>query len=130
MQEPWWISTKEFLPDVGERFLVITKTGHIVDCAYRRYGLDTQPSFFDGLIPGKDFFWWMPIPVDGWNDLKQVQPAYGQTAIVMGMYGKVFSGTWSCFSWRSEPEFRPFVFPVFYWHEVPQLPDGIILKGV
>lgn len=124
MHDPWWVSVKDFLPYVGERFLVLLKSGHIVDCAYRCFGLDYEPSFFDGLIPGKDFLWWMPIPDDSWHDYKLLKPDYGQFVIVMGMYGKISSGTFIRLSGQVEPDVCPFVFPVLFWHDVPILPVG------
>ena len=35
--EPWWVSTKEFLPDEGEKVLIITKFGSIQDAVLRTY---------------------------------------------------------------------------------------------
>lgn len=29
--EPWWVSTKDFLPDEGENVLIITKFGNVTD---------------------------------------------------------------------------------------------------
>ena len=35
--KPWWVSTKEFLPDEGEKVLIITRFGTVTDAALRTY---------------------------------------------------------------------------------------------
>lgn len=65
--EPWWVSTKEFLPDEGEKVLITTKFGAVKDSALRTY-LPTGrqkiwPALFspDAYKPHEDVKWWMPM---------------------------------------------------------------------
>ena len=89
--EPWWVYTKEFLPDEGERVLIITKFGFVQDSALRTY-LPTGrqkiwPAVFspDSYKPTEDVKWWMPIPEDGWHDIKEETPMEGDIALTMGL---------------------------------------------
>ena len=104
--KPWWVSTKEFLPDEGEKVLIITRFGTVTDAALRTY-LHTGkqkicPVLFspDAYKPNEDVKWWMPIPEDGWHDIKEETPMEGDIALTMGMYGRIFSGVWKN---RAEP---------------------------
>lgn len=120
-----WMSTKDFLPTVGERVLALTKWGHITDARFANYGLGDAPTFEpDSLKPNIDVKWWMTIPTDGWHDIKEVQPNEGQEALTMGMYGRIRSGTWKKPVGAQKCEFVPFVRPVLFWREMPELPQG------
>ena len=125
--EPWWVSTKDFLPDEGEKVLIITKFGTVEDSALRTY-LSTgrqkiEPVLFspDGYRPHEDVKWWMPIPEDGWHDVKETPPKEGALCLTMGMYGSVYSGKWT------GRYFDPYVFDMLFWREMPELPPGVKL---
>lgn len=121
----WWVSTKDFLPTIGERVLVFTKWGHITDATFTNYGLDMEPTFRpDGLKPDVDVKWWMTIPMDGWHNIKEEQPLEGQLALTMGMYGRIFSGVWQRPIGSDKFKFSPFVWEVLFWREMPELPKG------
>lgn len=67
-----WVSTKDLLPAVGERVLVLTKWGHAEDAVFTSYDADTELLFRpDGLRPNIDVKWWMHIPADGWHNIKE-----------------------------------------------------------
>lgn len=119
----WWVSTKDFLPTIGERVLVLTKWGHLTDAMYTNYGLDVEPMFRPGgLKPDVDVKWWMTIPTDGWRNIKEEQPQAGQRALTMGMYGRIFDGVWQRPSGSDKFYFSPFVWEVLFWREMPELP--------
>ena len=125
----WWVSTKEFLPTIGERVLIISKFGHVSDAMYTDYGMGDAPTFrTDGFKPHDDVKWWMPIPTDGWHDIKETQPKAGEVALTMGMYGEIFNGTWRKSSYSNKFEFSPFVWEVLFWREMPRLPEGVLLS--
>lgn len=125
--EVWWVSTKEFLPAIEERVLVLTKWGHVTDATFTNYGLDTEPTFRpDGLRPNIDVKWWMNIPADGWHNIKEEQPREGQLALTMGMYGRIYSGVWKKPSGSDKFGFSPFVWEVLFWREMPELPEGSV----
>lgn len=132
--EPWWVSTKEFLPDEGEKVLIITKFGSVQDSALRTY-LPTGrqkicPVLFspDAYKPHEDVKWWMPIPEDGWHDVKNEPPDEGTMCLIMGMYGKVSSAVWKRPFGVYEPEFMPIPgFEVLFWRNMPGLPPGVKL---
>lgn len=114
---------------MDERVLIISKWGHITDSMWTNYGLDIPASFRPaGLLPGTDVKWWMSIPTDGWNDIKEVQPKEGEVALTMGMYGRIHSGIWKRFLPTSELEFLPFVWPVLFWRSMPALPRNVRLS--
>lgn len=94
----WWVSTKDFLPNIGERVLIISKFGNISDATLANYGFD-RPALFspDGYVPGVDVKWWMTIPTDGWSDITEVKPKEGEAALTMGRYGSIYSGVWKRF---------------------------------
>ena len=90
--KPWWVSTKEFLPDEGEKVLIITRFGTVTDAALRTY-LHTGkqkicPVLFspDAYKPNEDVKWWMPIPEDGWHDVKNEPPKEGAMCLIMGKF--------------------------------------------
>ena len=132
--EPWWVSTKEFLPNEGEKVLIITKFGTVQNSALRTY-LPTGrqkncPVLFspDAYKPHEDAKWWMPIPEDGWNDVKNVPPGEGTMCLIMGMYGKVSSAIWKRPFGVYEPDFMPFPgFEALFWRDMPELPPGVKL---
>ncbi|MBQ7895975.1 MAG: hypothetical protein IJ364_05405 [Oscillospiraceae bacterium] len=127
--EPWWISTDNFLPNTGERVLIISKFGHVSDAMWTDFGNLDSPVFSpDGFKPGSDVKWWMPIPTDGWHDIKEARPKIGEIALTMGRYGNIFNGTWKQLSYEREPMFHPFVWEVLFWRTMPKLPAGIKLK--
>lgn len=126
--ETWWVSTQEFLPNEGERVLIITKFGNISNAMYGGIG-NGKPRFEPyGLEPDKDVKWWMAIPSDGWKSIKEEQPAEGEAALTMGYYGNIFSGKWKRPAGAKEFSFQPFVWEVLYWREMPPLPEGVILR--
>lgn len=132
--DPWWVSTKEFLPDEGEKVLIITKFGNVQDSALRTY-LPTGrqkicPVLFspDAYKPDIDVKWWMPIPEDGWHDLKSEPPAEGTVALTMGKYGRIYSGIWKRPCGATEPMFMPYVWDILFWRGMPELPPGVILN--
>lgn len=124
-----WVSTKEFLPKGREGVLIITKFGHITNATYG--GTDCGKPYFrpDGLKPDKDVKWWMPIPDDGWKDIKEEQPKDGEAVLIRGRYGDIFNGVWKRWLGSDRYGFEPFVWEVFWWREVPKLPDGVALKA-
>lgn len=129
-QVAWWVYTKEFLPTIGERVLIISKFGHISNAMYTDYGMGDEPTFRpDGFKPHEDVKWWMPIPTDGWHDIKEAQPKEGEAALTMGMYGDIFNGVWRKSSYSGKFEFHPFVWEVLFWRPIPELPAGVILKN-
>lgn len=129
IQEPWWVSTDAFLPNTGERVLIISKFGHVTDALWTDFGSLGFPIFSpDGLKPGVDVKWWMPIPTDGWHDIKETQPKIGEMVLTMGKYGAVFNGTWKQHAYEKEPRFHPFVWEVLFWRPMPKLPAGVTLK--
>lgn len=129
MNDAWWVSTKEFLPDIDERVLIITKWGHVTNAMYTDMGMGGEPSFRpDGLKPNKDVKWWMPTPTDGWKDIKIEQPQEGEAFLTMGMYGDIFNGIWKRAAGEKTPSFHPFVWPVLFWREIPELPAGVNLN--
>ena len=125
----WWVSTKEFLPTIGEKVLIISKFGHVTNAMWTDYGMGDGPTFRpDGFKPNDDVKWWMPVPTDGWNNIKEAQPKEGQVALTMGMYGNIFSGIWKCPVGSVRFSFHPFVWDVLFWREMPELPQGVVLK--
>ena len=40
----------------------------------------------DAYKPNEDVKWWMPIPEDGWHDVKNEPPKEGAMCLIMGMY--------------------------------------------
>ena len=57
-----WIPVEERLPEIGERVLTLSKWGHVSDRELRKYlngGIYFWP---DGLKPGVDVKYWMPLP--------------------------------------------------------------------
>lgn len=126
--ETWWVSTREFLPNEGEQVLVITKFGHISNAMYSRIGYGKPRFRPGGLEPEKDVKWWMPIPQDGWKNIKEEQPAEGEAALTMGYYGEIFDGKWKRPVGAKECSFQPCVWEVFYWREIPPLPEGVALS--
>lgn len=132
--DPWWVSTKDFLPDEGEKVLIITKFGIVTDASLRTY-LPTGrqriwPVLFspDAYKPNEDVKWWMPIPEDGWHDIKSETPREGDIALTMGMYGRIFSGVWKRPCGATESMFMPYVWDVLFWRPMPPLPPGVNLK--
>lgn len=126
-QEPWWVSTNDFLPNIGERVLIISKFGHISDSMYTDFGHLDKPEFSDGFKPGIDVNWWMPVPTDGWNNIKETRPEIGKMVLTMGAYGRIYNGTWRMAAGQKEPSFHPFVWEVLFWREIPALPAGVTL---
>ena len=132
--KPWWVSTKEFLPDEGEKVLIITRFGTVTDAALRTY-LHTGkqkicPVLFspDAYTPNEDEKWWMPIPEDGWHDVKNEPPKEGSMCLIMGMYGKISSAVWKRPFGVYEPEFMPLHgFKDLFWRDMPELPQGVKL---
>ena len=128
--DAWWVSTKEFLPDNGEKVLVIDKCGAVHNQMFTDYGLGGKMLFRpDGLKPVQDVKWWMPIPIDGWNDIKKVKPDEGEVALTMGAYGRIFSGVWKTPCGAREPMFMPYVWDVLFWRPMPLLPKGVPLMA-
>lgn len=132
--EPWWVSTKDFLPDEGEKVLTITKFGIVMDASLRTY-LPTGrqricPVLFspDAYRPNEDVKWWMQIPEDGWHDIKATTPREGDIALTMGMYGRIFSGVWKRPCGATEFMFMPYVWDVLFWRPMPPFPPGVNLK--
>ena len=68
---------KERLPDVGERVLTLSKWGHVSDRTLRLYlsgGIYFSP---DGLTPGVDIKYWMPLPnLPGHGASKKTEGSY------------------------------------------------------
>lgn len=124
-----WVPTKEFLPTIGEKVLIISKWGHVSDSVFANCSFDDTPLFRpDGLKPHEDVKWWMPMPTDGWHDIKKVQPKEGEAALTMGKYGNIFSGIWVRPVGSDKLSFKPFVWEVLFWREMPELPKGVELK--
>ena len=124
-----WVSTKEKLPNIGERVLIIEKWGHVTDASLVAYDPKEPPLFRpDGLRPDVDVKWWMPYPDDDWRGLKYEQPKEGQVALTMNQFGHVFSGVWKRTMGAESPEFVPFVWAPVFWREMPPLPDGVKLN--
>lgn len=131
--EPWWVSTKEFLPDEGEKVLIITKFGSIQDAVLRTYLPTGRQKIWPVLFspnaykPNEDVKWWMPIPEDGWHDIKEETPMEGDIALTMEMYGRIFSGVWKKPCGATKFMFMPYVWDIFFWREMPELPRGVKL---
>lgn len=52
--KPWWVSTKEFLPDEGEKVLIITRFGTVTDAALRTYPSYWETKNLPGIVfPGR-----------------------------------------------------------------------------
>ena len=127
--DTWWASTEEFQPNIGEKVLIILKCGRISNAMFRKYICGGKMLFSpDGLEPGKDVKWWMPVPTDGWNNIKDVKPKEDEVVLMMGMYGDIRSGVWKRAYITGNLEFSPFVMEVLYWRPMPRLPDGVVLK--
>lgn len=132
--EQRWVSTKDFLPDEGERVLIITKFGNVRDAALRTYCSTGRkkscPVLFspDAYKPNEDVKWWMPIPEDGWRDLKSDPPTEGTVALTMGLYGKIFSGIWKIPCGATEFMFIPYVRSALFWRDMPKLPPRVTLN--
>jgi len=126
----WWVSTKEFLPDMNERVLCITKFGHVVRYMFTDNGMGRAPLFEpDGMKPGDDVKWWMPIPKDGWKKLEDEMPAEGQEVLAMGLYGEIFSAKCRRFLPHMKPELAPAVgYKYIFWRPMPELPTGVSLN--
>lgn len=130
-ESAWWVSTRDFLPDMDERVLVISKFGHITNAIWTNYGLDCPARFSPGgLLPDTDIKWWMPVSslTDGWKDIKKEQPYEEQKCLTMGMYGNIYNGKWSISCGEKKYSFKPFVWEVLFWREMPQLPLGVKLR--
>ena len=127
--EARWVSTREFLPEDGEKVLIITKFGHIQNAMYGGSGYGALLFRPDGLKPNDDVKWWMPIPTDGWKDIKAEQPKDGEAALTMGYYGNIYNGVWRRPLGSNKHSFRPFVWEVLYWREIPPLPAGVSLTA-
>ena len=125
----WWVSTREFLPEDGEKVLIITKFGHIQNAMYGGSGYGALLFHPDGLKPNDDVKWWMPIPTDGWKDIKAEQPKDGEAALTMGHYGNIYNGVWKRPLGSDKHRFQPFVWEVLYWREIPTLPAGVSLTA-
>ena len=69
----------------------------------------------------------MPIPEDGWHDIKEETPMEGDIALTMGMYGRIFSGVWKKPCGATKFMFMPYVWDIFFWREMPELPRGVKL---
>lgn len=124
-----WTATKDRLPNIDEKVLVISKFGNVSNALFTDYGLDQTPRFGPGgLFPDTDVKWWMPIPTDGWHDIKKDVPPEGTVALTMGMYGTIFSGKWGAAAGERTPMFHPYVRDVLYWREMPELPAGVRLS--
>lgn len=128
--DAWWISTKEFLPDPDEKVLVISKWGDVATQIYSDFGLDGRMLFRpDGLKPVEDIKLWMPIPTDGWHDIKSDKPKPGDIVLNMGMYGSIFGGIWAKPAGTTEYRVMPFPgWGTLFWREMPTLPDEVQQK--
>jgi len=126
--ETRWVSTREFLPNEGEKVLIITKFGHISNAMYGGIGYKILLFHPGGLKPNDDVKWWMPIPTDGWKDIKVEQPNDGEAALTMGYYGYIYDGVWKRPMGSDKFSFQPFVREVLYWREIPTLPAGVSLR--
>ena len=126
--DAWWVSTREFLPNDGEKVLIISKFGHISNAMYGGTGYGSRLFHPGGLKQNDDVKWWMPIPTDGWKDVKVEQPKDGEAALTMGYYGGIYNGVWKRPRGSNEYSFRPFVREVLYWREIPILPAGVHLS--
>lgn len=127
--DAWWVSTEEFLPNIGEKVLIISKWGRVSNAMFREYLSGKLLFSPDGLEPGKDVKWWMPLPTDGWNNAKDVKPKENEAILMMGIYGNICSGIWKRAYTTGNLEFFPFVMDVLYWRTMPRLPDGVVLKS-
>ena len=52
--DTWWVSTEEFLPNIGEKVLIISKWGRVSNAMFRKYICGKLLFAPDGLEPGKD----------------------------------------------------------------------------
>lgn len=125
-----WVNSKEFLPKTEEKVLGITKFGGISNFMYTNYGIEGKKPLFSpgGFIPGIDVKWWMPLPTDGWKDAKEEPPKDGQHVLTMGMYGSICDAVYRKSNISGKMEFFPFVWPVLFWREMPELPKKVVLK--
>ena len=55
-----WISTKDRLPEPGQKFVCFTKWGNVTVEINRTWG--EPPWTVGGLEPVKDYSFWMPLP--------------------------------------------------------------------
>lgn len=131
MNEAWWISTKEFLPNIEEKVLVISKFGRISNQLYTNHGTPGKERFSpDGYKAGIDVKWWMPIPTDGWKKIKSENPEPGQRVLTMGMYGMITDAIYRKSKFSDEMEFCPFTgWKFLFWREMPELPKGVVLSA-
>lgn len=60
--DPKWISTKERLPEIGVPVLTYSKYGHVSDRTLKQYFNGKVYFTPDGLTPGSDIPYWMPLP--------------------------------------------------------------------
>lgn len=122
--------TKFFLPQEGERVLVISKWGHVSAKTFKSYG-QGEPSLFspDALKPNVDVKWWMPMPPGGWKSLKDEKPREDQEVLAMGGYGDIFSAKYKRHTPNAEPELIPVLgWKYQYWMPMPELPAGVKLN--
>lgn len=134
-----WINVKEFLPDEGERVLVISKFHHISSERYTDYGItgrNAPPKLFrpDGYKPGEDVSWWMCVPTDKWKLYEEEKPSLPGFYLTMENYGSITSQEWKQSYLTGEYEFFPFrsgfnMGKLMYWREIPELPLGVVLKA-
>lgn len=127
--EHGWTPTKEALPPVGERVLIISKWGHVTAGSLVAYD-PKGPTLFrpHGLRQDMDVKWWMPMLEEGWHKLKEQQPQEGQEALTKDSYGHIFNCVWKRLCGSERPTFVPFVLVPRFWREMPPLPDGVKLN--
>ena len=129
MNDEWWIRTKDFLPSIGERVLVISNFGMITNQLYTNNGFPGRERFSpEGYKAGIDVKWWMPIPTDKWKEVKFQNPDPGQRVLTMGMYGVITDAIYRKSKFSDAMEFCPFRgFEPLFWREIPELPKGVVL---
>lgn len=129
--DAWWINAKDFLPNIGERVLVISKFGAISNQLYTNNGFPGKERFSpEGYKAGIDVKWWMPIPEDMWKEVKYEKPNPGQRVLTMGMYGVITDAIYRKSKFSDDMEFCPFCgFEPLFWREIPELPKGVVLSA-
>lgn len=132
-----WIYTKDLLPPIDMKVLIIAEIGkdaNFASASYTNNGIDGNEFMFrpGGLKPHVHVRWWMPIPQDGWYGVEEKQPEEGQSVLVKDTRGHINSAWWvESFTTRGKFEFVPFTgAEIVFWRKMPPLPqdDKLLAK--